>query len=414
MQWGKRAAVVLAAAVVSWGTTIWAADPPAPRPAERVPTPPTAVTATPRRPLMQLLEDAGVAKTLDDWHLTIGGHIEVSWTYNFEDPDSDVNPGRVFDFEHNDPTMNQLSLFIERKVDPAKKNFDVGGKVEGIFGSDAGLIHANGLTDWYDSPRDPENQLDLTQLYVDVAIPVGNGLLLRVGKFVTLLNQEVIDPEGNALFSHSFLFAFSAPFTQTGILASYNLTDEWSISFGVTRGWDQAFEDNNDAVDLLGQVKWAMSKDTTVLLNISAGPQRTDNDDDWRWVFDLVASHTVSDQLALAVNADVGWDENAGLDGDDGFFGGVALYAGYKLTDMFGLNGRLEWFRDDNGARTGLELNLYEVTVGVNIKPLPKDRWGQYLQIRPEIRWDISDEDVFNSFDDDNQLTFGVDAIYAY
>jgi hypothetical protein len=81
---------------------------------------------------------------------------------------------------------------------------------------------------------------------------------------------------------------------------------------------------------------------------------------------------------------------------------------------MFGLNGRLEWFRDDNGARTGLELNLYEVTVGVNIKPLPKDRWGQYLQIRPEIRWDISDEDVFNSFDDDNQLTFGVDAIYAY
>jgi len=39
-----------------------------------------------------------------------------------------------------------------------------------------------------------------------------------VGKFVTLLNYETIDPEGNQFYSHSFLFAFSAPFTQTGII----------------------------------------------------------------------------------------------------------------------------------------------------------------------------------------------------
>jgi len=221
---------------------------------------------------MELLDQAGIARTLDDWHLTIGGHAEASWTWNFHDPDSDVNPGRVFDFEHNDITFNQLSLFIERKVDPAKKNFDVGGKVEAIFGADSGLIHGNGLTDWYDGPRNPENQLDLTQLYVDFAVPVGNGLLVRVGKFVTLLNQETIDPEGNSLFSHSFLFAFSAPFTQTGILASYNLTDEWSITGGITRGWDQAFEDNNSAIDFLGQVKWAMSKDTTMLLTSALAP----------------------------------------------------------------------------------------------------------------------------------------------
>jgi len=363
---------------------------------------------------MELLDQAGVGKTLDDWHLTIGGHAEASWTYNFEDPDSDVNPGRVFDFEHNDPTFNQLSLFAERKVDPAKKNFDIGGKVEAIWGADAGLIHANGLTDWYDSPRRPENQLDLTQLYVDVALPVGNGLLIRVGKFVTLLNQETIDPEGNSLFSHSFLFAFSAPFTQTGIIASYNLTDEWSITGGVTRGWDQAFEDNNSAIDFLGQVKWAASKDTTVLLNISVGPQRANNNDDYRYVLDLVASHTISDQLAIAVNADFGWEDSAGTDGDTGYWWGIAGYAGYKLTDMFAVNGRIEWFRDDDGARTGLQLNLYEATVGLNIKPLPKDRFGQYLQIRPEIRIDFSDEDVFNGFEDDNQITFGVDVLYAF
>ena len=364
---------------------------------------------------MELLDQAGVAKTLDDWHLNVGGHVEASWTWNFHDPDSDVNPGRVFDFEHNDFTMNQLSLFIERKVDVAKKQFDVGGKVEGIFGSDAGLIHANGLTDWYDGPRDPENQIDLTQLYVDFALPVGNGLLVRVGKFVTLLNQEVIDPEGNALYSHSFLFAFSAPFTQTGILASYNLTDQWSITGGVTRGWDQAFEDNNDAIDFLGQVKWAMSKDTNFILNVSIGPQRTNNNDDYRYVLDFIFSTTLSDQLSVAVNADFGWEDNGAIDGDTAYWWGIAGYAGYKLTDMFTLNGRAEWFHDDDGARTGLSnINLYELTAGVAIKPFPKDRWGQWLQIRPEVRVDFSQKDVFNDFSDDNQVTFGVDVLYAY
>jgi hypothetical protein len=361
---------------------------------------------------MQLFEQAGVADALDNAHINVGGHVEASWTYNFNDPDSDVNPGRIFDFEHNDPTLNQISLFVERKVDPAKKDFDIGGKVEAIWGADAGLIHANGLTDWYDGPRDPENQLDLTQLYIDFAVPVGNGLLIRVGKFVTILGQEVIDPEGNSLYSHSYLFGFAIPFTHTGILASYNLTDDWSITAGITRGWEQAFEDNNSAIDFLGGVKWAASKDTTVILNLTAGPQRTDNNDDWRWVLDLVASHTVSDQLALAVNADFGWEEGAGTSGDTAYWYGIAAYGGYKISPELGLNGRIEWFHDDDGARTGIpDINLYEVTVGLNVKPFAKDRWGQYLQIRPEIRWDISSEDVFDDLSDDSQFTFGVDVI---
>src|SRR6266581_311486 len=151
---GKRAAVVLAAAALSWGTSVWAQQQPPPAPPHKMPTPPAAVTAEPKRPLTQLLDDAGMGKTLDDLHLKLGGHFEGSWTWNFHDPDSNVNPGRVFDFEHNKFLMNQLSFFVERTVDPASKNFDVGGRVEAIYGTDAGLIHANGLSDYYDGPRD--------------------------------------------------------------------------------------------------------------------------------------------------------------------------------------------------------------------------------------------------------------------
>ncbi len=213
------------------------------------------------------------------------------------------------------------------------------------------------------------------------------------------------------------MFGFAIPFTQTGILASYNLTDQWSITGGITRGWDQAFDDNNDAIDFLGQVKFAPSKDQSFILNVSIGPQRANNTSDYRYLLDFVYNTALSDQLSVAVNADFGWEQNAAIDGEDAKWWGIAGYGSYKLTSdgMFTLNGRLEWFRDDGGARTGLDgLNLYEATVGVAIKPLPKDRFGQYLQIRPELRFDLSNDDVFNDFTDDNQLTFGVDLLYAY
>src|SRR5882724_5196107 len=367
MQLGKRAAVVLAA-VVAWGTSTWAQTPPAPKPA------PAPVTATPRRPIMELLDQAGVAKQLDDWHINIGGRVEGGYTYNFDTPNNDVNPGRIFDFEHNKPILDQLALFAERKVDQTKKDFDIGGRVEAIYGADAGLIHANGLSDYYDGPRNPKNQLDLTQLYVDLAIPVGSGLLVRVGKFVTIIGQVVIDPEGNSLYSHSFLFVFSQPLTQTGILASYNLTDAWSITAGITRGWDQAFDDNNSAIDFLGGVKWAANKDTSLILNVSIGPQRTDNSSDYRYLLDFVFNTAISDQFTVGANADFAWEDNAAADGDTAYWWGIAGYAGYKLTDMFALNGRGEWFHDDQGSRTGIAgINLYEVTVGLNVKPFPKD-----------------------------------------
>src|SRR5207244_10452730 len=126
------------------------------------------------------------------------------------------------------------------------------------------------------------------------------------------------------------------------ILASYNLTDQWSITAGITRGWDQAFDDNNDAIDFLGEVKWAASKDTTAILNVSIGPQRTDNTSDYRYLLDLVVTTTISDQLSIMGNADFGWEDGASASGDTAYWWGIAGSAGYKLTDNFTLTGTAE------------------------------------------------------------------------
>ena len=215
-------------------------------------------------PLMALLDGAGLAKGLDEANINIGGGIAGSYTYSFSNPPGDFITGRVFDVEHDSPLLNQIELFVERTVDDAitKHQFDIGGRMEWRWGGDSRFIHANGVFDHYGFDDGPRNQFDLTQAFVDVAIPVGNGIKLRVGKFVTTIGYEVIEPWGNPLYSHSYLFGYAIPFTQTGVQGYYTINDQWSVNAAITRGWDQSLEDNNgSAIDFLGGVTYKFGKD---------------------------------------------------------------------------------------------------------------------------------------------------------
>src|SRR5439155_811169 len=84
------------------------------------------------------------------------------------------------------------------------QNFDIGGRVEMMYGGDARFIHANGLFDNHDDDPTgrivpgPRAQFDLTQAYADINLPVGNGIRVRAGKF-TYFKQT--DPNAGANFN---------------------------------------------------------------------------------------------------------------------------------------------------------------------------------------------------------------------
>lgn len=413
----KRVAALAAATVLGFGVSVWSA--PADSSASLSLDRPLCLDAAPapeRAGLMESMHAAGVGDWLEKNNIKLYGFAEGAYTHNFNKPDDGINVGRVFDFEHDEPILSQFDLTIERTVDVTKKQFDIGGRIEWIYGADAGLIHSNGLFDWYDSPRKPENQWDLNQAYIDWAIPVGNGLLIRTGKFVTLLGQETINPTTNSLYSHSYLFGFAIPFTHTGILGSYALNDNWSFQAGITRGWEQSVDDSNDAIDFLGQVKWTVNKQWTVIVNVVSGPERANNNSDYRTVIDAIVTFAPNDKWSFAVNGDYGWESKAAAHGDDAAWYGIAAYATYVVNDYASISGRAEWFNDNDGTRivAGLDANYYELTAGVNFHPFAKDRWGKYLMVRPEFRVDFSSEDVFNAGKDDTQSSFGVDIIYTF
>lgn len=392
-------------------------------------TPPPAATAPTERPLMMGLDAIGAGKPLEAANINIYGYVEGSYEYNFEKPAGHANVGRAFDTQSdNNPDLNQVDLTFERTVDYTKDKWDVGGRVEMIYGSDSRFIHSNGL-DFYGpndaadggEQTDPAYQFDLNQAYVDLALPVGTGLRIRAGKFDTLLGYESINPTTNPLYTHSYLFTYAVPLTQTGVYATYNLTPAWTINAGFTRGWEQALRDNNgDAIDFLGSVSWAVNSKLTLTLNNSTGPERAGDTNNYRTVFDFIATYNATDAWSFGANADFGYEDGGALEGagdptphDQAFWYGFAGYVGYKVNSYVTVNGRIEWFNDQDNAR-GLGTNVWEGTLGLTITPMPNNSIGSNLKIRPEVRYDYAQAGIFEGGTNNSQCTAAIEAYFTY
>lgn len=365
-----------------------------------------ADSAPARKPLMAALDRVGLAQPLEDNGISISGVIEGSWSHGLTSPANGIIAGHSFDFEHDDPTLNQIYVAVEKTTD-YKKAWDIGGKMAWTYGGDARFIHSNGLLDHERGDR----QIDLTELYGEVVVPVGNGLKLKFGKFITPLGFEYVNPSLNAFYSHTFIFDL-VPYSHTGVLGSYAIDDNWSVSAGLSRGWDQSLEDNNDSIDFIGSVGFTKD-DISSALSFTVGPELADNNGDYRVAIDWWFSAQLSEQWTASVNADYIWEQNSGQDGDASDVFGVAGYLNYAVCKYATLNARVEWFCDTNRA-AGADTAVYELTFGSTFTPFADNELGSNLKIRPEIRFDIADDPVFDGGTDDSQTVFAIDAYFTF
>ena len=374
-----------------------------------------AIAPARRRPLMSALDRGGYANTLEEARINLFGHAEGSYQFNFTDPAGGFNVGRTFDFDQdNDFLLNQIDLAAERATVVNGDEWDLGGRVEILYGSDAQFLHANGLGSNQDLFDGPKNQFDLLQAYADVAVPVGTGLRLRVGKFLFF---KQTDPNASVFYTHSYTFGAALPFTLTGVSGLYNLSDDWNLELGISRGWDQALEDNNGHIDFFGRARHTLSDRTSYAIMAIVGPEEAGEHGDWRTVFDFVITHKLNEKLTLLGDAVFGWQPDGSAPNGtqvDATWYGLAGYAVYRYNEKCSLGGRAEWYRDSGGYTTGVDQNLFEVTGGVTFTPFPHDEIGSNLKVRPELRYDWSTEDYFDGLTSRDQFTFAVDVIFNF
>jgi len=391
---------------------------------------PSSATEPPLGLLMSALDKAGLAEPLNTAGIKIYGYAEGGYMYDSTSPHKGGPTFILFNSFKDMATLNKVSLNVERTVDPAKKQFDAGFRLEGIYGADAAFIHSNGMWDTQDASH---NQWDILQFYVDATLPY-LPVRLRVGKWIELAGFEQFsaniygafgDP-ARALYSYSYQFLYAEPGTQTGVLATYVLNPQWTVDVGTTLGWNQSLRDTNHALDFLGRVTFTPSDKTSIIFVMTEGPEfpagvghnlPPGDSSHWWTALDLVITHKVTDKLILGLGFDYVETPNIpGLPSGTKQWGGVAGYASYALDSHFKLNTRLEWYDDaangfSNAAPVGA--NYYEATAGIAVKPFPKDKNLSGLLFRPEIRYDHSDRSVFNNNGRD-ELTFSVDALFTF
>ena len=336
-------------------------------------------------------------------------YIENSFTSNLTGSGrGGVNELRFYDY-HEGYTFNAAEFSI--KKDPSEK-YPFGYGLVITAGIDSQKNHSFGIfRDEQDAfPFRNTEKFDLLEGYVSGQIPIGSGLTLKGGKFVTLLGYEVIESPNNLNFSRGYLFSLAIPLTHTGGLASYTFTDWFSATAGVVLGWDDS-KNVNDPVSYTGQFAFTPIKDLTANLNWIVGPEQVDPrrfdenvtrdarryvNSHLRYVLDFVFAYTGFKNLTLALNIDYGHEQNeptvrATRADADATWWGWAGYVGYDWTENLRTVVRQEFFRDAGGARigSGKATDLWSTTATIQYKI-----W-RGLVGRVEYRHDQSDERVF-------------------
>jgi hypothetical protein len=357
--------------------------------------------------------------------LHFGGWLSFGYNHNFDNPPNHRNGPITFADRTSRVQLNQVNLFLERAVQTEGEDWDLGGRVDFMFGSDTRFTQAVGLEfsdagkqKWVSAGEQKFNRLALPQAYLQIYAPYGNGITAKLGHFYTLIGHEVVTAPDNFFFTHAYTMQYGEPFTHTGALFSMPLVSNLTLTVGAVAGWDNFTDNLDNAWSFIGGLNWSNGVEGQGALSLALTGihgQVVEDDRSDRSLYSLVLSYDLTDKLHYTLQHDHGWQTTKGLDQDAHWYG-INNYLSYDLSDTLALGARVEWFRDEqgirvislggDGVRPGKSANFYAATLGFNFKPTP------WFKIRPEIRYDWSENTkAFDAGKQNDQLLFAVDAV---
>ena len=192
-------------------------------------------------PLMIGLTNTGFGKWMADNNIQTYGWIDVGANLST----SKVHGGNApaaYDYNPNAFDLNQLVEYVERVPDMVQKDHnDWGFRFSAIYGSDYRYTTSYGLGSYQLLKKNAANGWDLPMLYVDWYTPfVGNGLNVRVGRYISVPDIEAQLAPNNYMYSHSMSYTLDN-YTNEGIIASYQATKNWIVQAGVEIGTEATF-----------------------------------------------------------------------------------------------------------------------------------------------------------------------------
>jgi hypothetical protein len=355
----------------------------------------------------------GKSAVQDALGINFGGYLDTSYTWSSNHPRRPANiSGRYFDKDHNKIVFNDFHLFVEKP----DKDWGVGFRISGDFGRTGELLREATL---WGKNLHHESSAELREAYLTTTIPVGEGIALKGGLFVTTLGTEILPNPGayNDNISRSFLFNFAIPFRHLGMLATYPVHKILSVHGGVVTGWDNPHDNNHQPSFMYG---FTLIPNEVVSLAshfVYGAEQR--NGAPKRFTTANVLTIKPMDRLTVYLEYTYGREDDASLGGTrDAVWQGVAGIASFNWTERFNTALRAEVFNDRDGARLGGNFfgTHSKVTVG-EITLTGAYRFTKMFLGRAELRQDWADEKFFKrsgASADKNETTLAMQLIYTF
>ncbi|HWY70803.1 MAG TPA: porin [Terriglobales bacterium] len=309
---------------------------------------------------------------------SLSGFVDMYYGYNANQPVSRSNSFRSFDALSNQFALNLIELVVDKAPEATNSRtgyhiaVGYGQAINAVNGSDPGGLGF----DQY-----------LKEAYFSYLAPVGKGLQVDFGKFVTPAGAEVIETKDNFNYSRGLLFSYAIPYYHFGMRAKYAFNDKYSLTGYVTNGWNNVVE-NNTGKTYGMSLGWNPTKKLNIAENYMAGPEQASNSN-WRQLWDTVVTYSATSKLTLMANTDYGrGDRIAGVI-NPVFWTGVAGYVKYAPTDKYAFATRYEYYNDHDGFTTGTPQHFNGIT-GTFQRTV-----ASHILTRLEFRRDTSNQPTF-------------------
>ena len=299
----------------------------------------------------------------------------------------------------------QQQWFYAEKIADGSCGLGLGGRIDYLYGTDAPDTQAFGIANGHwDNSWDNGRAYGhaIPQAYVETAY---DNLSVKVGKFFTIIGNEVVQATGNFFYSRQFTFYNAEPFTHTGALSTYKVDDDTQLYNGWVSGWDSGFERNGSGY--LGGFKRTLSDTSSFLYATNVGRiGKTVGEDGY--LHSVIYTNAVTDKLTYISQSDLLYTTNNVGGTQRNTFGNIN-YLIYKVNDCVSLGQRFEWFNYSGDSFPGHHNDdLYNYTTGVNL------RASANLVFRPEVRFVFDRARHFLESDKASQAVFGTDMVMTF
>jgi hypothetical protein len=366
----------------------------------------------------------------------INGAKSRSKLYGWIDPtlnfstSSQSNAPEANDVYANRVEMNQIILYAERLPDSVQRDHvDWGYHLTALYGTDYRFTTGKGYWSgpWVNDHR--QYGFDPTLEYLDIYIPqVAQGMNIRIGRYISVPGIEAQLAPNNYVFSHSLLYAID-PFTDTGMIATVKLNDQWLVQMGITGGHDVALwasDAKPSGTACLSYTTKSVNDNFYVCANgINDGKYAYNN----LQQYDATWYHKFSKTWHMATESWYMYENGVpAVDGriqpETGTNGAFCLpgeqrctapeyavvnFLQKELSTHNFLSFRSDFLDDKKGQRTGYATRYSENTV----------MWchwmGTTVQLRPELRFERAwDARAYDEGRKQNQLTVASDLIFHF